>query len=335
VPQQPPVLQLPDPPRLRDGRVDSLDLIRYLEAVDAYLRRLGRHQNSSYESSSDHGSSHDADGSDPLTAPSAPVTILPDSTASAGDGPAYAYEDHTHAITTAVAGTIQPDDVAAEGVATSFSRSDHKHAIVAAAPSATGTANSEGASTSFSRADHVHLTGIVTGKGQILTHSATVPAAQAAGVFPERVVYDANQTNGLLNAKPWWPWGYKTLTSGAAATIDTHKGLGAATASASGVVRGKVWANDATTSQVRLYELWWTAVSDAAGALTINTTATAGLPASLTAGTLTVSLAAVDDAANDQILIQLTATTSIVTPVSLETEFEAQHFDYNDTTMAL
>jgi hypothetical protein len=332
VPQQPPVLQLPDPPRLRDGRVDSLDLIRYLEAVDAYLRRLGRHQNSSYESSSDHGSSHDADGSDPLTAPSAPVTILPDSTASVGDGPAYAYEDHTHAITTAVAGTIQPDDAAAEGVATSFSRSDHKHAIATAAPSTTGTANSEGVSTSFARADHVHLTGIVTGKGQILTHSATVPAALAAGSYPETLQADANQTNGMWWAKPWWPYVYKDLTDGSATSVFHHGDLGAATAQASGLLVGKIFAHDATSSQTFAVEFWYAAVSDAAGALTIEYEQI-DHPNPLTGGTLTVTVDAVDDAANDRITIRINANTSIATPTEIYFEGTLTAFDFNTVTM--
>lgn len=54
--------------------------------------------------------------------------------------------------------TIEPDDTASAGVSSSGSRADHEHGIATAAPSNIGTSasNSEGVSTSFARADHSH-----------------------------------------------------------------------------------------------------------------------------------------------------------------------------------
>ena len=61
----------------------------------------------------------------------APNTIEPDDSASAGSGSAAARGDHEHAIVAAVPGSIG-SGADAEGSATSFSRSDHNHQHTAA-----------------------------------------------------------------------------------------------------------------------------------------------------------------------------------------------------------
>lgn len=106
--QPPPVLQLPDPPRLNGEKPDTITMkalfgivggiINYLESLAVTLKKLTRHQSSSYQSSSDHGSSHGPGGSDPLDTPGAPTDIAGGSS-SVGSGPSFAYEDHEHDVT--------------------------------------------------------------------------------------------------------------------------------------------------------------------------------------------------------------------------------------------
>jgi hypothetical protein len=52
--------------------------------------------------------------------------------------------------------TITPDDSGSAGAASTVARSDHRHAITTATAVSVSTANSEGSSSSFARADHVH-----------------------------------------------------------------------------------------------------------------------------------------------------------------------------------
>ena len=86
----------------------------------------------------------------------APNTIEPDDSASAGVAGTASRYDHEHAIVCAAAGNISVDATAAEGSATSFARSDHVHGMTCATPTSVGTSCAEGSGTDFVRSDHVH-----------------------------------------------------------------------------------------------------------------------------------------------------------------------------------
>lgn len=62
---------------------------------------------------------------------------------------------------------------------------------------ATGTAGAEGTGTALMRADAVIKQGIVTTKGDVLTHSATVPAREPVGANNTVFTADSAQTNGV------------------------------------------------------------------------------------------------------------------------------------------
>lgn len=125
-----------------------------------------------------HQETHLAAGDDALQTPGTPTTVDAGSAASTGDGPSYAYEDHEHAVSTA-------------------------------APSnSTGTAASEGSGAALMRADATIKQGIVTTKGDLLTHNSTVPARLAIGSDTTLLVADSTQTTGIKWAPVSTAFGY-------------------------------------------------------------------------------------------------------------------------------
>jgi hypothetical protein len=283
--------------------------------------------------------------------PGDPTTIDGDAANDVGNGPARAYYDHQHDLdTSGTPGTVGATSAQGAGPGVLLSGATARLGIVTAKGDSlthNGTdpvREAVGADDTVLMAKASQTTGrwwrtvaqflgvLLTGKGQLVAHNGTNPVALAAGSYPEILGADANQAAGVWWAKPWWPYVYKDLTDGSATSVFHHEGLGAATAQASGLLVGKIFAHDATVSQTYAVEFWYSAVSDAAGALTIEYEQI-DHPNPLTAGTLTVTIDAVDDAANDRITIRINANTSIATPTELYFEGTLTAFDFNTVTM--
>jgi len=88
--------------RRAPGQKVQFDKIESAEDLDEVLRiikdRLNKLIDGYDGDPSPHGRTHSADQSDPLQTPGAPVDTTYGQTAATGDGPAYAYEDHRHAL---------------------------------------------------------------------------------------------------------------------------------------------------------------------------------------------------------------------------------------------
>lgn len=156
------------------------------------------------------------------------------------------------------------------------------------------------------------------------------------GAYPARLGILDTEDGGLWAPMPWHPVGVLTgLTSGVAATLITqHEAL--SESQASGRITGKVLARNASVSQLRTFDFMWAAVPDGMGGLTISTFDAAvdgglGLPAAIPSGTLTLAFDAV--LSGDDLLIQVTATSSLTSLTHLEAEWHGQHFDYGSATV--
>jgi hypothetical protein len=224
--RHPPSLTPPGPIHVGEGEIDKQELALWTEDVSRILKKLCRHQTAAFDSlPAPHASSHDADGDDPLTTPDAPTTITADATAAAGDGPSYAYEDHTHGISAAAPSAIALANTAgspSEGAATSFARSDHAHGSikrdirVAKAGTDIGTRNRlnliQGANIVLTVTDDAGNDEVdVTIEAEDGLPTADASNANAVG-YPK--VLTADTVPGFY--PPWWPH-----TSGDALTHDT------------------------------------------------------------------------------------------------------------------
>lgn len=79
-----------------------------------------------------------------------------------------------------------------------WASASHIHDVNTAAPSnPTGTAAAEGSGAALMRADATIQQGIVTTKGDLLTHSATVPARLPVGANGTFLQADSAETTGL------------------------------------------------------------------------------------------------------------------------------------------
>jgi hypothetical protein len=103
---------------------------------------------------------------------------------------------------------IEPDEVGSSGTQSSgWAAADHTHPIRTGAPTnPTGTVASEGSSSSFMRSDATIRQGIVTTKGDVLTHNATVPARLAIGADYAVLQALAAEVTGLrwTDSLPTW-----------------------------------------------------------------------------------------------------------------------------------
>lgn len=354
-PSNPPI-NFPQLPPKVDPQSDLGILWRSVLDLIPRLSTTWEYQRQAYDSiPAPHGSTHDADGDDPLTTPGTPTTISPDDTAAAGDGPAYAYEDHVHAITAAAPGTIAPDDTASEGSATSFARSDHRHAITCATPTnATGTAFAEGSASTFMRSDATIKQGIVTTKGDILGYS-TVPervpvgadfrlleaaAAATPGVQWSSLVtvlgrllgnqQIITKASGTVVAVDRWSSTYqKTLTDGVLTNI-FEVGIGTDETS-SGQMRWGIMVHDGTDQQHQTGIIAWAAVNKG-GVFTVNDPYYSELLLgdARSAGTITRTWTITPGAS--KITVGLTANTSL-TPTFMAIQYNLEEFGDEPITL--
>lgn len=87
--------------------------------------------------------------------------------------------------------TITPDDSGSAGAASAVARSDHRHAITTATAVSVNTANSEGVATTFARSDHVH---------DIANGSIDAAALFAAGVVDAAAIATNAVDTAEINA---------------------------------------------------------------------------------------------------------------------------------------
>ena len=116
--------------------------------------------------------------------------------ASDADGIPAGFEDVTP--TTVEADVTSDPGTESEG----WAAADHSHGVTTGAPTnPTGTAAAEGTGAALMRADATIEQGIVTTKGDVLTHSS-VPARLAVGANNTVLVASSGQTVGLKWAYP-------------------------------------------------------------------------------------------------------------------------------------
>lgn len=99
-------------------------IVRALGVLEDYLRHL---RDGFSGAPAPHAETHIRTGSDPLQAPSTPTTVDAGSATSAGDGPAYAYDDHEHGVTTGT--PVALGESLAEGSGAALARASHVHAL--------------------------------------------------------------------------------------------------------------------------------------------------------------------------------------------------------------
>jgi len=115
--------------------------------------------------------------------------------------------DHQHAAPAPPSNyPVQVDigDARIDGAATTPARSDHGHAAPAPGtgyPQNVVAVKVDGVATTPARSDHVHKLGILTTKGDILTHS-TIPVRLPVGTEGQILTVEAAQPQGIIWADP-------------------------------------------------------------------------------------------------------------------------------------
>lgn len=93
---------------------------------------------------------------------------------------------------------VQAGVTASPGLSNIPSLQDHIHDVETAAPgSPTGETAAEGSGTALMRASAVIKQGIVTTKGDILSHNGSTAARRSGGVLGQVLVFDPAETTGL------------------------------------------------------------------------------------------------------------------------------------------
>lgn len=247
-----------------------------------------------------HGSTHDMDGTDPLSEPGTPADIA--IAAVVGVGPGKANEDHAHAtplttkgdqLTVNAAGLLARRGVGANGDITVVDSSEDT--------------------------------------GHAWQNMLVKIATDTGGVYPQIIRFDASQANKMFADNPWTPYLSTTLTDNVQTSIFHHAVTDLS--QASGRVTGKVYAADAADAQCYQFDVSYTAVSNAAGTITVfyeqRDFQSGG---AVSSGTLTVACVVVADEANNRVTFKITANSSL-TPTSFSFEGHLIAMEWGTVTL--
>ena len=301
--RRPPALIVPSPPRSADHDPETR---RWMDDVTRLLQKMTRFQYAGVESlPAPHGSQHDYDGNDPLTAaaPSAITLANTAGTPAAGDGPEWALADHSH-------GSIKRDvRVAKAGVDVGTrNRLNFIEGTGVAITAADDSVN-----------DEVDIT-LAWDPGDVLTTTGDVLYRGSGGVTRRPAGsygYVYFETAGEQEA---WPagqyWGYEDLTDNVAATVVSF------TSSDLAVIHQQwgytvVCVNAANAMQFETGTVLVTGRNPVGGDPVVTVTKTAG-PTHADSGTLTVTFAGT--VSGNTVNIRCTADTSL-TPTALYCQF--------------